>query len=402
MGKKKYYADTCMECKTITHRDGDIPQIMNEMINENGVIPVQFNSKDVMKTISKNMYTSPTACIREYVNNEARPCREAVSKGYKDVSVYITVNAISRNIIIEGRNSMGMSLDTFKEVYVVLGRSGNFDGEESGQFGFGRASYTCLSDVMIFETLSRETNEKFGFVGKSGVAFEPIPSKKLSIKQYGTKITMNMRKEIDLTQIVTYIKNAFRFLSVNVFLEIVGNIYDGFAIVSDISSNVQQIGPVSLIDAIGGHADIHIDNDDYELVGTCDYRSGSGNGWDYNLIGMPICTRVEVLYTSGHEIFRQCIINIKNERKYMPTSSRDSLTTMDDRVLNYKIQSDLKKYLGKINITCMHDYYNNQNIIDTIYTCSCHATLSVYGFNESVIEFVKLLSTRFTHLDYFP
>ena len=120
-----------MECKTITHRDGDIHQIMNEMINENGVIPVQFNSKDVMKTILKNMYTSPTACIREYVNNEARSCREAISKGYKDVSVYITANAISRNIIIEGRNSMGMSLDMFKEVYVVLGRLGNFDGEES-------------------------------------------------------------------------------------------------------------------------------------------------------------------------------------------------------------------------------------------------------------------------------
>ena len=192
---------------------------------------------------------------------------------------------------------------------------------------------------MVFETWSRETDEKFGFVGKNGVAFEPIPSKKLSIKQYGTKITMNMRKDVNLLRIIEYTEHVSRFLRVDVFLEIVGNANDGseVVVISDNNTCVRQVGPVSLIDAIGGHVDIHIDNDDYELVGTCDYRSGSGNGWDYNLIGMPICTRVEVLYTSGHEIFRQCIINIKNERKYMPTSSRDSLTTMDDRVLNYKI-----------------------------------------------------------------
>ena len=401
MVKKKYYTkDTGVkeEHGTIMESGEDVPQIMSDMVNENGVIPVQINPEVAIQTVSKNMYTDPTACIREYVNNEARPCREAVSKGYKDVSVYITVNAISRNIIIEGRNSMGMSLDMFKEVYVVLGRSGNFDGEESGQFGFGRASYLCLSDLMVFETWSRETDEKFGFVGKNGVAFEPIPSKKLSIKQYGTKITMNMRKDVNLLRIIEYIEHVSRFLRVDVFLEIVGNVNDGseVVVISDNNICVRQVGPVSMTDAVGGDADVHIDNNDYELVASIEHDVESGYDWEYNLIGMPInvsiSTGADLIYYQ--QVLPFCIINIKNERKYMPTSSRDTLTIESIKLLHSKIESDLAECLGKINITCMRDYYKNERMLAHLWNCAVR-DLSVVGFNSSVVEFNRLLSKDF-------
>ena len=397
MEKKKYYtvdADMKQERKSIMDADGDVPQIMSEMTNDNGVIPVRIDPVVAIQTVSRNMYTDPIAGIREYVNNEARPCREAVSKGYEDVSIYITVDAGTRNITIEGRNSMGMSLEMFKEVYTVLGRSGNFDGEESGQFGFGRAAYLCLSDLMVFETWSRETNEKFGFVGKNVVAFEPIPSKKLSIKQYGTKITMNMRKDVDLQRMVKYINKVSMFLRVDVFLEIVGNINDvsGNVVVSDINSNIQQIGPVSLIDAIGGEADVHIDNDDYELVGISNDSRVDRSGWQYNLIGIPINVQNTYLHVYN-DLLPHCIINIKNERKYMPTSSRDTLTAESITLLHSKIKSDLAKCFRKINITCMQDYYDNKNVIFRL--CCIYPNYSELGFGKSVVEFCELMSIKF-------
>ena len=194
------------ERKTIPDTDG-IPQAMSDMTDKNGVIQVQLERISTIKKLSKNIYTDPTAGIREYINNEARPCREAIRNGYKDVTMHITIDPYTNNIIIEGRNSMGMSMQMFCDVYVVLGRSGNLDGTESGQFGFGRSSYLCLSDMMIFETWSRETGEKFGFIGKSGTSYEPIPEQHLSIKQHGTKVTINIRSDIDLYDIVIYIRS---------------------------------------------------------------------------------------------------------------------------------------------------------------------------------------------------
>ena len=400
MVKKKYYTKDIgvkEERRTITEAGEDVPQTMSEMTNENGVIPVQIDNKMAIQTVSKSMYADPIAGIREYVNNEARPCREAVSKGYEDVSIYITVDAGTRNITIEGRNSMGMTLEIFKKIYTVLGRSGNFDGEESGQFGLGRASYLCLSDLMVFETWSRETNEKFGFVGKNVVAFEPIPLKKLSIKQYGTKITMNMRKDVNLTRIISYIQDISRFLRVDVFLEIVGIIEDRVAYDADLNTNpgVQKVGPVSLVDALVECPAVHIDNDDYELVGTTAHNYYN-DGWQYRLIGMPIDAK-DRFKVDCVNVLPHCIVNIKNERKYMPVSSRDALTAESNKILHNKIANDLAEHFGKINITHIHDIYENAHIINRV--CNIYTNLVKYGFNTSVIQFRKLTHTEFKRVN---
>ena len=241
---------------------------------------------------------------------------------------------------------MGMSMQMFCDVYVVLGRSGNLDGTESGQFGFGRSSYLCLSDMMVFETWSRETGEKFGFIGKSGTSYEPIPEQHLSIKQHGTKVTINIRSDIDLYDIVIYIKKISKLLQVPIFLEltnVVKSKHQSYA-VNTHNAGITQIVPTSLAEILGQEIDIHIDNDDYELVASLDY----GIGWrEYYLIGMPI--KVDVVFPMTS--IGSCIINIKNERKYMPTSSRDQLTSDSIHALHAlhaRIKADLKKIFANV------------------------------------------------------
>ena len=42
-----------------------------DMTDKNGVIQVQLERISTIKKLSKNIYTDPTAGIREYINNEA-------------------------------------------------------------------------------------------------------------------------------------------------------------------------------------------------------------------------------------------------------------------------------------------------------------------------------------------
>ena len=364
------------ERKSIPDTDG-IPQTMLDMTDENGMIQVQLERRSTIKKLSKNMYDDPTAGIREYVNNEARPCREAMRKGYENVTIHITIDSHTNNIIIEGRNSMGMSMQTFCDVYVVLGRSGNLDGTESGQFGFGRSSYLCLSDTMIFETWSRETGEKFGFIGKSGTSYEPIPKQHLSIKQHGTKITINIKPDIDLYDIITYVKRITKLLHVPVFLELTGEVKFKYTKYAECHYDVgvEQIGPESLAKMLGRETDIHINNDDYELVASLDYGGGA---CDYYLIGMPIKVDGGSPITS----INSCIINIKNERKYVPTSSRDQLSSNSRTALNARIKADLKKMFDNVKINSIQDYYKNKRLVEIAFRCGNEFS------NESIMEFV--------------
>ena len=384
MSKVRYYVPDGEpdEQKSIVADACDIPQTMQDMTDKNGVIPVQVERKLLISNISKNIYKNPTAAIREYVNNEARQCRTAIKKGY-DASIHITVDVLSRKIIIEGIYSMGMSLDVFRDVYAVLGRSGNFDGRESGQFGFGSASYVCLSDMMVFETWSRETGDKFGFVGKSGTVFEPIPKKHLSIKRYGAKVTMTVKKDIALHDLISYVKKVSKLLCVPVFLNLSETTDDGN---STHESGVMQIGPVSMTDMLETEPDIHIDNEDYELVGS--HLTGRTD-WHCHLIGIPI--QVDgVLPVTGLSV---CIINVKDERKYMPTTSRDTMTSASVSKLREKINADIIECFQKIEMNCLDDYYKNSNIIRMAGKYGMG-----YKFNEKVMQFSKLIdSVNYTY-----
>ena len=365
-----------MEKKVITDTR-DVPKKMAAKADKNGIIQVQLHREAAIEKLSTNIYTDPKAGIREYINNEARPCREAI-KLWHNASIYVTVKPNDRTIIIEGRESMGMTMDVFENVYAVLGRSGNFDPRESGQFGLGRASYVCLSDMMIFETYSRETDEKFGFVGKGGKVYEPIPENHLSIKQYGTKVTFTVReKKINLYDLITYIKEIGKFLAVPVFLDLAEYIpvcddtSDSFR---DHANGIVQLGPVNMRDYLREYACvldqeiIEIDADDYHFICVLSNHHHFHGIRDTRLIGMPI----DVIFNSPLSNIMpltKYMINIKNERKYMPTSSRDSLTAESIKLLKSNLRKDIDICLSKIRIedmpkckwcygVCMSDHHH--------------------------------------------
>ena len=389
--KPYYIMPIKAEKKSSISTDG-VPEIMSSIAGKDGLIQVELERDVVIERLARDLYKDPKAGIREYVNNEARQCRDAIRLGH-EASVYITVDGLTRTVTIEGRGSMGMTMQMFKDVYTVLGRSGNMDGSESGQFGFGRAAYLCLSDIVIFETFSRKTDERFGFLGKGGKVYEPIPKHALSIKEYGSKATMTVRKEIDMYKLTEYSKEVSRFLDVPVYLEITSPVSDKRD--RTIHVGIEQVGPVDKrehVATINRHymterkSWMEIDNDDYRLEGYVTTRAYD-TSMETLLVGIPVESFHIPIPIKGF-----MLLNIKNERKYQPTASRDSMSKDAQDKLSNMIKKDVREYLGRIEINHLNDFVKSK---DMALIENGKRMGDDSGLSNDVIEFSKLINTEF-------
>ncbi len=186
---------------------------------QDGFISTKIEEDVTIQRISHDLYKHASSGFRELFVNEARFCRHARDCHDADPVINVKIGK-NRELIIEGRDSMGMSWETFSNVYTVLGRSTNFDGQTPGQFGFGRAAYTCLSEIMIMEVHSRETGEKFAVMGKNGVGWQtglPTPE---DMDFFGCRITMTLYDDVDIRSIIRMMKNCCKLSGVRATLDI--------------------------------------------------------------------------------------------------------------------------------------------------------------------------------------
>lgn len=373
-----YYTPTPLKKMTkakISDDNNTIPNRLKNIIDKDtGMIPIQIDQATI-PIVSSSLYNDYTACPREYMANEARQVRKAIEirekllkkaktkqekdqilKDYK-AELWVSLDGFSRKLIIEGKNSMGMSITEFDQIYRVIGHSGNFKGSESGQFGIGALSYLCLSDTLLFETWSRETGEKYILESKDGYAFEILPTEISTLKTYGTKCTITINPDINIGDLLVYIKQIGRFLRCPVYLQTTGNINTTY----DVEPNTtQKLGHIDfkdhLLDRLNvKHEDdysyINIDNDDYELHGMIiDHDINALS--PLLLLGIPIKDdRINTL--------PNFLINIKNERKYKPTSSRDGFSVQTITTIKNRLTEDLKNFFINIKFNTLDDIRNS-------------------------------------------
>ena len=369
---------------------------------ENGMIPVKLEEEVVRQRISRDLYEKPSSGLRELFANEIRACHTAKDKHGANPRIEITINdnPLSRKLSIQGCDSMGISEKLFLDVARYLGRSDNFSGNEPGQFGFGLASYTCLSDVMILETYSRQTGEQFAVMGKNGIGFEILP--KPNLEKYGTKITMTLRNNVSFTDLVKKLEKFAMFGGIDVFLIIEGDsALRGMNYVTGINPMVRMTFDQKVACEASTHDDyttvlsmpIEIREEDYELYGrftfTYYHRDKDSpivldsmifrHGWDAHetfLLGLPIEAKINLPFSHS-------ILNIRDERKYKPTPDRERISEDAVKVLEKKIMQKLSECLRDGEIQNMaefktHKYYllykNRKDVLDGCNVLSESAT----------------------------
>ena len=310
---------------------------------KDGFINTDIEKDIVIQRISKDLYASPSSGIRELYANEARACRNTDPR--ENPWIRLTINQDNRGIILEGINSSGMSWDVFRNVYCVLGRSTNFDGKESGQFGFGRAAYTCISDIMILETHCRETGEKYAVMGKSGIGFQTgLPEPNMG--NFGTRVSMTARDDVSIESIKDMVRKCSVLSGVTTeIVTVMGN-----------DLHTEYVHPATLGDCIKStynedmpilhkkyyHEISHEDVDIVFAVTGVGMRHGRGVKSAGYLCGVPI----EFKYYGRYKgLFSHIAVNIKDERKYRPTPDRERLAEETTNSVIELIDKQVTEYI---------------------------------------------------------
>lgn len=375
--------------------ENDIPEVegqdsFKDITDEHGNINIIINSDVIGQTLAKKIYTSWKSGLRELYNNEARACRMSKKMG-GNPSIVITINPndASRELSIQGVDSLGITKAMFNKVLRVIGTSGNQDGEEIGQFGMGFISYALLTDAVLLETWSRENNEHYAMLCDSGLKFKPIPLSKdndvANMSEYGTKLTMTCNDAVNFSHAIEQIHELARFSKIPTKIILLDNVEsigyrqndyekgvlecpswdNGMEYVKD-SEHMNHWRQTKSTDEtkVLFYEEITIDNEDYRFDGIMVITKSR-----YGSISINDRTSQIPLLLAGTAVdsyikltgFQAAIMNVKNERKFSPVASRDSLEYRSIENLEAQLKEDLKEYMSKYNMETIDDYNKSMN-----------------------------------------
>jgi len=397
-------------------------------LKEGETIQVKLNEKAIKWRISHDLYKDFKSGVRELFQNEARACRQARTKYNAKPKIEVRINPNTKSLTIQGIDSLGISESVFDNVLRVLGVSGNTDGgNEVGQFGMGFASYTTLSDIILVETWYREnrddgSEQRYAFLGDNGIDFKILPEPELDT--FGTKLSMTYNVKVEERGIIDMITECAKFCGVPVSLIVDGTwdtyheyghegIYELTTYKSLPDCLKIQFQERCVQDKmydedginydsdtrVGFYKEVHIDNEDYEFFGiiaiakskTGDYTNRMNSIMNYHLLAtvpIEINFRPKGFWTSY-------ALNIKNERKFMPTADRDRLTQEAEEEIQNAFNEIIPTYFTELGLETVSDYLStlDKPIYDQWYYFESLIDKEVYENSQRVIS---VLGKRFS------
>ncbi|MDG7023000.1 MAG: hypothetical protein JRN45_00605 [Nitrososphaerota archaeon] len=357
-------------------------------------IPVRLKEEAIVRYLSQTIYSSQKSALRELYANELTAAKKAARMGAKP-TIEITLDPKTRELTIQGKDSLGMTGEKFR-VLRYYGRSGNFSGEDAGQFGLGAKSFVMLSDTIRIETRARETGERYGVIGVKGVEFRPIPDEELTIDGFGTKVSLSIRdkqenaksdeddKEIKLLEVVETLENVCRFAEIDTYLELPSPLmtkteYTWSKSVYEYTEReagrrkLNRTPKEYTKDTYGEKGyDFELDTEEFCFYGYLAIDR-EGEGVDVNhegevrLVGMPIEATVrnpDATKESDPQVgpsypMSFWYVNLKDERKFMPTADRERLKEGLFEQVNEKIVEFLKREFARMAIRSFDGYRNS-------------------------------------------
>ncbi len=404
----KIYTPTLVSENLLDVTDNDYNKTLFEG-TDNGFIKMDVDKDVAIQRMSRDLYQYASSGIRELYANEARACRTAKKKYNADPMIVITIDQKKRKLVLEGIDSMGMTAHRFKKVFTVLGHSDNFDGTEVGQFGMGRAAYTCLSDTMILKTFARESGEMYSVIGRNGLGYHIL--KKPKMESYGTEIHLTLYGGIDYGKLYKMIEDVSRFSGIKTVLVLESELnYDGTT--KDPGQYV--MGPISveerLEEMIGDSENIYkkipicLEDDLIRIDG---YLILKKNSWDDGVIQIDeystwnhtneiYLVNVPITADEINIPLSYWILTIKDERILSPTPDRERLSEATIE----KTKNAIAKLLyqqSTFNIQNMQEFHDSP--YKSLYQIIARGNLSSFQgnlletFDERTQDMIKLLGT---------
>lgn len=330
-------------------------------------VNVEINSLSVIPIIADKIYKDPMSSIRELYDNEKTACNKAlqIKPELKDIQkIVIVLNTDTRELTIEGVNSLGMDSYTFMNILRVMGNSGNKEGGLKGLFGIGFFSFFKISERIIIISKSLESQEDFAYICKSAIKFEQLNNENYqSLDQSGFKVCLTVKDSVNLQEIKPYIEDMVKVSNIKTeYIE------DGEIFLFEQHNNIKELFESDYSEYFEDPYNCEYSlyweeytNEDYDLIiGKLQnsIKSNKGIMKKSYLVNTPITFESDFPY--GFLYY----LNVKNERKFKPTPDRErfekeSETLLKNSVNEYDLSNHNKNRLTKPNT--IQEYYNNLN-----------------------------------------
>ena len=382
-------------------------------------IKVGLDSDVIIQKLSHEIYSNWRSAIRELYNNEARACRNTMKLLDEcDACIHITINPIERQLTIEGKDSEGITVNVFDKSLRVLGVSSNFDSKEIGQMGMGFASYTLIFEALKIETWARETDEKWSALADGGINFDILGEP--NMKSYGTRLSGTYKDTLNPDEMIEQIRVLSRFSNVPTFIHLTedtGNYGAGLVTCDQFENGMKWLLHERELMIEGGDRrsdnkddgkkmeqfiPINVEREDFEFFGYwCCYNTTydsirleelSGDSNLVTLIGTPV--QADMGYHLNH--LSGYVLNIKDERKYKPTTDRDRMQDESIDVIVDEIEVELGKVIDEFNLRDIDHYNSKTDVEKMMYNANVwHGFRDVFT-DETTKVLITALNKRYT------
>ncbi len=352
----------------------------------------KINQAVIIQRIAKDLYKDATSGLRELYMNGVRACKDA-SKITKEVyypKVVVTMNETERTLIIED-NGIGITEQMFQQVLRELGTSSNLDGRETGQFGMGFASYMTLSSVVIIDTVSLD-GTSFKRIAKDGQSFQRLGN--ADRKTHGTTLSMTCYDKVNFVSLCSAFSRLAKYSGVPTEL-----VLEKFDWIDEYNMGVNEIEQFRFDeDAIrtqNSQQDlVNIETEDFHLIALVGGAFHPSNHDHIYLLNVPIGSGISLP-------FMWYVLNIKDERKFLPMPDRDRMRDESDRTLEGLIDKEIKKYFQTLDITNYQQFLDSDRKNEFLWL-SYHADYALpkmyellYQLSDCTVRTVKYGTKRF-------
>ena len=377
-GVGKYYKPEHYKVPDVDIPKEDLEDSPLNRLGNGDTLNVQLDSDVIIQKLSHEIYSGWQSGLRELYNNEARACR-ITSKQHltSNPTIHITIDPIERQLVIEGIDSQGITVEVFDKSLRVLGVSSNFDSKEIGQMGMGFAGYTMIFEALKLDTYARETNEKWSVLADGGINFKVLGTP--SMESYGTRLSGTYKENINVDEMFEHIQVLSRFSLVKTIIHLTEDTHEhnsGSFVCDSYKGGYHYLMKMRAEHLVSEDSyraksqarrkelmiPISIEREDFDFYGylalfrtTYDSTRKESISSDMcitTLIGTPIDS------TLGYEfnMLSGYVLNIKDERKYKPTTDRDRLKDDSLKLVEAEIHDEIINIFKQFELTSVEDY----------------------------------------------
>ena len=418
MTEDKYYKPELHVVPDIDIPEEDVASSPLTRLGNGDTLSVKLDSDVIIQKLSHEIYSGWKSGLRELYNNEARACR-ITAKQYHNTrpQIHITIDPIERQLVIEGIDSQGITVEVFDKSLRVLGVSSNFDSKEIGQMGMGFAGYTMIFEAMKLDSYARDTNEKWSVLADGGINFKVLGNP--TMNKHGTRLSGTYKENISVDEMFDHIKVLSRFSKVKTIIHLTEDtrnhnagkfLCDSYRGGYHYLMGMRAEYLKNENDYRAKHRDkckelfipITIEREDFDFYG---YVSIFNTTYDSvrkedissdlsitTLIGTPIEASLgyEFNNLSGY------VLNIKDERKYKPTTDRDRLKDDSLELVEEEITDEIKEIFKQFHLTSMEHFMTLNDRQKMFYDSNVWHDTNTFIDDSKTNNLVSMMNANYT------